>query len=298
MPTWYINAPSNNNLYLYGEGEANSLEEAKNNALNSMASRLVVSVGSSMKTVTSLSHNSNSQNSYNKNISKNLKVDVQKIKFTNATVQRSQKIGDRFYILMEVDREELFNNKKKEFDINNDSLLETYLSLPSYSKLEQIKILQDIYPKIIEAKKQAIILNAINNKFNIEPFIKKYDNYLNTINLLKNIITIKVITNKKDNYFADNLIDLLNQNNYKVTNNNSDILIKIDNKIKHSMARGWYIAKVSTTLSVISNNKTISNKVISTVGRSSTSQESAVENASKSFMEQIEQKSLNNILFK
>ncbi|MEA3314732.1 MAG: LPP20 family lipoprotein [Campylobacterota bacterium] len=297
MPSWYINAPSNNNLYLYGEGEASTLQEAKDNALNSMASRLVVSVGSTMETVTSLSHNSNKEDSYNKNISKNLKVDVQKIKFTNATVQRSQKIDDNFYILMEVDREELFNNKKKEFDINDKQLIKTYNSLDNYGKLEQINILQNIYPKIDKAKKQTVILNAINNSFDVEPYIKRYNRYINTITEIKNNLTIRVISNKKDNYFADNLIDLLNQNNYKVNYNKSDVTIKMDSKIKHSIARGWNIAKISTTLSIISNNKVISNKVIYSIGRSSTSQESAIQSASISFMEQIKKQTLNNILF-
>lgn len=261
MPSWYINAPSNNNLYLYGEGEGSTLQEAKDNALNSMASRLVVSVGSTIQTITNLSHNSNKKDIYNKNISQNLKIDVQKIKFTNATVLRSQKIDNNFYILMEVDREELFNNKKKEFDIADNELVKTYNSLENYGKLEQINILENIYPKIDKAKKQTVILNAINNSFDVKPYITKYNKYINTISDIKNNLTIQVITNKKDNYFADNLIDLLNQNNYKVNYNKSDVKIKIDSKIKHSIARGWHIAKVSTTLSIISNNKVISNKL-------------------------------------
>jgi len=33
VPTWYLNAPSNTPIHLYGTGEASSLNQAKTNAL-------------------------------------------------------------------------------------------------------------------------------------------------------------------------------------------------------------------------------------------------------------------------
>ena len=110
-------------------------------------------------------------------------------------------------------------------------------------------------------------------------------------------MSIKVITNNKEKYFANSLIDLLNQANYKISDQAPDVKIKVDNKVRYSMARGWNIAKVTTTLSVISNNKTISNQIINTIGRSSTSKQSALQNASVRFAKKIKQKSLDKILF-
>ncbi|MEA2049424.1 MAG: LPP20 family lipoprotein [Campylobacterota bacterium] len=296
-PMWYIDAPSNNNNFIYGEGKATTVKEAKNNALNAMASRLVVSVGSSMKTVTKTSRTDTSS-SYSKDIQKDLQVDVQKIKFTNAKVEKSDQVGDNFYILMKVNREILFNNKKKDFDIIDKSVTSKFDSLKNYGKLEQIHILQEIYPKIRDAKKQAVVLNALNNSFDHGSYVKRYDIYIDQIYNLKNDSTIEVRTNSKDRYFADGLIDMLNQQQYKISNNdNSDILIKINNKIKYSIARGWNIAKVATTLSVLSNNKIVSNRTITSVGRSSTSKESALENASTSFLKSIKKESLDKVIF-
>ena len=297
IPSWYLNAPSNNGTYIYGEGEGDSIKDAKNNALNSMASKLVVSVGSSIQTTTKATRGT-SGSSYSKDITKDLKVDVQKIKFTNAKVEKSDKIANDFYILMKVNRIELFNNKKKEFDINDQRVTDQFNSLNNYKKLEQIHILQDMYPKVIAGKTKAVVLNAINNNFDQGVYIKKYDSYIDAIYDLKNDSTIKIKTNSKEKYFADGLIDMLNQQQYKISNSeNSDILIKINNKIKYSIARGWNIAKVATTLSVISNNKIVSNKTISTLGRSSTSKESALEDASKSFLKQIKKETLDKVIF-
>ena len=104
--------------------------------------------------------------------------------------------------------------------------------------------------------------------------------------------------NSKDNYFADALIDILNQKNFKITqSDNGDILIKLNNKIKYNKARGWNIAKVTTTLSVISNNKIVSNRIFRLIGRSSTSKESAIESASRGFVKELKKITLDKAVF-
>ncbi|MGB5866583.1 MAG: LPP20 family lipoprotein [Arcobacteraceae bacterium] len=297
IPSWYINAPVNNEIFIYGEGEAKTLSDAKDNALNSMASKLIVSVGSSTSSITKTSRDATSS-SYSKDVTKDVKIDVQKIKFTNATVEKSEEVSGDFYILMKVNRQELFENKKKEFDINDNRITTQINTLNSYGKLEQINILQSIYPSIIKAKKESIILNAINNDFNQGPYIEKYDSYIDMIDQLKNNSSIMVKTNNSKRYFSDALIDMLNQEQYKVSDSlKSDVIVSLNNKVKYSVARGWNIAKVTTSISVISNNKIISNSIISSVGRSSTSQESALENASQYFAKQIKEKTLDKVIF-
>jgi hypothetical protein len=296
VPSWYINAPANNSAYLYGIGEAYTLEDAKNNALNDMASRLAVSVKSATQSVTKTSTNGLSS-SYSKDVTKSLKVDVEKIKFTNAIIEKNALIGKTYYLLMKVDRKKLFKNKKQAFLLNDKRLDAKYSTLKNFSKLEQIKILQSMYSDLIKNKKLAIIINAINNNFDYTKYIAKYDKYIDQISNIKNNLSIKVITNNKEKYFANSLIDLLNQANYKISDQAPDVKIKVDNKVRYSMARGWNIAKVTTTLSVISNNKTISNQIINTIGRSSTSKQSALQNASVRFAKKIKQKSLDKILF-
>ncbi len=297
LPSWYINSPINTTLYIYGEGEGDSIKEAKGNALDTMAARLVVSVSSSMKTTTNTSRSASGGSSYGKDVSKSVKLDVEKIKFSNAKAIESVNLGSKFYVLMKVNREQLFDSKKKEFDINDKRVDNQYSSLNSLAKLEQIHTLQDMYPKVINGKRQAIVLNAIKNDFDQGPFLKKYDSYIDAIYDLKSASVIVVQTNSKDKYFADQLIDQLNQQQYKISRTNGDIIIKINNKVKYSVARGWNIAKVSTTLSVTSAGKIVSNKIISTVGRSSTSKESALENASLSFIKKVKKETLDKVIF-
>lgn len=298
IPSWYLNAPINNTVFIYGEGESRvSVSDAKNNALNNMASRLVVSVGSSLASRTTTSIN-DTGNSYSKDVTKDVKVNVGKIKFTNASTEKSINVKESFYVLMKVNREELFKNKKIEFDIRDSRIDTKYNSITKYGKIEQIHILQTLYPTIKKAKTQSIVLNAINNDFNQAPYIKKYDSYIDKITELKNNSTISVNTNNRKKYFADSLIDMLNQKQYRVSyGTNSDVVVSLNNKVRYSIARGWNIAKVSTAISVISNNKIISNTIITSLGRSSTSKESALENASVDFLVQIEEKTLDKVIF-
>jgi hypothetical protein len=77
--------------FLYGEGENTTLEECENlNALNTMASRLVVSVSSSLQSnFDKINYFMEHQSSYSKDVSKDVKLEVQKIKFTNAVVEKN-----------------------------------------------------------------------------------------------------------------------------------------------------------------------------------------------------------------
>lgn len=298
IPQWYLNSPANTGLFLYGSGDGENLEAAKSNALNNMAAGLVVSISSSLQTTTKTSV-LNGKDSYSKDISKDVKVEVQKIKFTNATVKNSQLINGRFYVLMQVNRIDLFTQKKSEFDTRDNRIDELHGSLDGKSKLSQIYILQDMYPMIKEAKAQAIVLNAINNEFAYPLYVKKYDKYIDSLDDIKQACIVSVETSIQEKYFADHIVDMLNLNKFKISSNSSksDVLIKVNVQPKYSMTNGWNIAKVTTTISVISDEKIVSNKIISTVGRSSTSQESALEDASKRFREELESVTLDKIVF-
>ena len=46
IPNWYLSSPQNNLNFIYGVGEGKNIDEAKQNALNDISSRLIVSVSS------------------------------------------------------------------------------------------------------------------------------------------------------------------------------------------------------------------------------------------------------------
>ena len=297
LPQWYINAPANSATYLYGVGEGNSLQSAKNSALNDMAGRLSVKVGSSLnqKTMTSTSNNALGQ--YQKEVTQNITIDTNKIDFSNAQVANSAVMGNSFFILMKVDRKELYTLKKQEFETMNNQINDVMELSNKQPLLEQIYTLENLQPTLLEAKNKAIILKALNNSFNETFFTQHYAKIETSIIPLKESIKIKIATNVQESFFANELIELLNKNGYKIVKEHENVKITLNSSINYSVALGWQIAKVNTTISVISNEKIISNTIINSLGRSTSSQKNALIGASKYFKNQLLNKGLDSILF-
>ncbi len=293
-PNWYISSPSNSETFLYGAGEGTNVDEAKSNALNDMSARLVVSVGSVMNTKIK----TNSNGGYSKDVLQDVTVEAKKIRFNNTEVEKIQENDNKVFLVMKVNRSKLYNSKYKEFLIEDARIDEKVKILRNNSVLEQIFALEDLKSEILSVKSKAFVLYAINNQFDYSKLYTKYDSYLDESDKLKASISISVVTNDKNKFFLDIISNKLNENNYKISQLNSDVQVKLTNKIRYSIARGWHIAKVTTTVAVSSNNKTLSSHIIQTTGRSSSNKTNALSGASKYFEREINKIGIKSILFK
>jgi len=292
LPKWYLNSPSNTHNTLYGTGEAYSLNEAKTNALKNMSEQLVVSVKSSMSTITKTS-----SSTYDKQLIRDINLKTKKISFSNYKVTKAVQTAGTFYVLVEVDKIELFNEKQEELRLLDNKIDTSINNMQSLSKLEKIYALEKLKPTILEAKDLSFIVHAINNNFDYSPYFTKYEEYINQINILKNNLNIKIISNTKNTHYKEYLKELLTKENYKVSNSNEDVIIKISNNIRYSTARGWQIVKASSTLNIISNNKTVSTKTISTIGRSSSTKQNALQSSALAFKKKIQKIGIDKILY-
>lgn len=291
LPQWYINAPSNTVSTLYGVGVAENLKEAKVEALRDMSEKLVVQIKSSFKTTTS----SSSFGSYNKEMKKELQVDAKKITFSNYKVENAVNQGSDFYVLVSVNRDKLFAQRLKEF-----TLLDNNINIKSKkveSVLEKIKTINDLKPSIQEAKNLAYILYTVKNSFKYQDFFRKYNNLFMKMEKLKNSLKIIVKSNTKNTLYKTHLVSLLNKNGYKIVNKNADVKITIKNRVKNSKAMGWYIAKVSSTIKINTNNKNTNTTTINTIGRSSISKDHILVDSAKNFQKKIAKLGINKILF-
>lgn len=295
IPTWYLNSPNNTPLYLYGEGSGYTLEEAKINALNTMASKLIVSISSSLSTQTNTYTNSISS-SYDKSVSKKLNQDVEKIEFTNATVEKAEQIINQFYVLMRVNREQLFLLKKKDF-INQDKRIEKLFSNAQLKDpFEKIFALNEIIELSKDASKKVKILNAIDNDFNAQKYINKYTQYQDIQNELKHNTPLQLSSNLENDYFKNIVKELLSLERYKISQN-SQVKLELFTTIQNSQTMGWNIVKANTNITLKNNTKILSSYTINSIGRSSTSKESAISNAALDLKNQIKKKRIENILF-
>lgn len=294
LPNWYLNSLNNSALFLYGVGEGYSLKEAKTNALNDLSSRLLVKIDSVFQT-----QKSSSNGFYDKKINQDIKVEIEKMQFTNVKIEKNAVLNDRYYVLVKVNRQKQFTEKNKEFTFLEQSISKKVQSVEKQNKYKQILAIESLGEKIEKNRKNAFVLYALNNDFNYEKYFKKYDSLKNKVDTLKDELNIFISSNEKYNYFKDTVSSLLSEKNYKISQRaNAHIKIRITNKVRHSKARSWNIAKITTKLSVIANKKIIKNKIFNTIGRSSSSKQNAIADASLEFEEILKDEDIEKLFFK
>ena len=291
LPLWYTKTIQNTNQYIYGKAQGFDLKEVKLLALEDMSNKLIVQIQSSI-----LINKKTSSNLYSKEIIQNIKQTSKNIIFSNYKVKKLQNISNTYYVLLEVNREKLFNNYKKEFDILNNTINTKYESSYNHSKFEQINILQSAYDKIDEAKEIIYILKALNNDFLYKDYLEFYEIIQIKVQSLKRNLKISLTNDNKHNLFKNYIAKLLNTNNYIITNK-SKLIINIKNITNYSKYYGWNIAKINTNINIIFNKKIISTNIITSVGRSVSSKNSALINASKDFNNKLQELGINKLLF-
>ena len=119
---------------------------------------------------------------------------------------------------------------------------------------------------------------------------------IDKISELKNLVVIN-IDEDKNNLFKEELIALLNKNSFKVSNSNANVQINIKNMVRDSLFKGWYISKITVTISIETDGKNIANKIFNIIGRSSSSKINALANAKFNFKNEIDKIGLDSILF-
>ncbi|TNF47412.1 hypothetical protein EP232_03465 [bacterium] len=102
VPEWYLTPPRDGSN-LYGTGEGFTVDEATAQALNQIASRIFVTISSEFSRRMEQDVD-NTGSRFSSHSLQDIDVDVDEVEFTSHTLVRSERAGDRFYVLVEVDR--------------------------------------------------------------------------------------------------------------------------------------------------------------------------------------------------
>ena len=136
---------------------------------------------------------------------------------------------------------------------------------------------------ITKAKEKAYFLKAINKRFENSIYINKYNKLLRLEQKIKSKIVFSISDNLKQDYFKNMVITKLNSLGFKTSKHESIQKIKMKHKIRYFKYKEWYTAKVDTILQIISNGKIIKSYQQRVVGKSVSSNNEALINASKRF---------------
>lgn len=285
-PSWYVNPKQNNHENLYGVSEGFTIEEATKFALADLASRLIVSISSESTML-----REENQNSTNEEIRQKIKQDIEKITFTNFKISRSEKLGQKFYVEVEINKKNFLNEQKDRLEIIEkkiNDLDKNSNSNPIQRRNALIKINQ--YCKELEIK--AMILKGGNISINLKEkliFIAKFQSELDRISDDLEFF----IDNKSNNQIADVIKNSLNKAKIKISTkqdqdkaNQVKLIIKSsaeENKIFES-----YITKIRVKFENNIKDKTIASNSIEVTGSSIISYKESYNSAITSLQQKID----------
>jgi hypothetical protein len=288
LPSWYLSAPNNNQDFLYGIGAALTLSQAKNEALNSLASRLFISISSNTHSIKS----SDSFENYSSINNQEIFLEVEKIDLLNSKIEKSIKVNDEYFVLLSIDRKKLFKEYFFKLDTIDRKISQFYDKAINLSNIFTISYSKEILDLIDEAFLLTKKLSVINENFNKSQYDLKYHKIkFDLLNLRKNI-KLKI----KSNHFLKSFKSYISKNNILLSNENFDAIASSFENINYSKYNNWFIAKCNISVEILVNAEVLSTNNFTIIGRSTHSNFQALENAKKSLEKKLLNIDINNFL--
>jgi len=262
------------------------MEEATKFALADLASRLIVSVSSESTML-----REENQNSTNEEIRQKVKQDIEKITFSNFKISRSEKLDQKFYVEVEVNKKNFLSEQKDRLEIIEkkiNDLDKISNSNPIQRRNSLIKINE--YCKELELK--AMILKGGESNINLKEkliFITKFQNELDRIS--DNLEFF--IENNSNNQITDVIKNSLNKAKIKIsTKQNQDKANQVKLIIKSSTEENKifesYITKIKIKFENNIKEKTIASNSIEVTGSSIISYKESYNSAITSLQQKID----------
>jgi hypothetical protein len=277
QPRWIFDQPSDTNK-IYGVGQSYSILDAKQIALEDVASKLSLIVSS--KTSSSISR---SGNFLTDGFSSNIDTEVGKIKFNNYVVEKSEKISDSYAVMVSVDKAKLFTEKKTQVDNIISSSAKLYNSLSGKNILEERDGLVKINNDMNEMINLSYILFALNSSYNLDNSLMIASDYKQKYNDLMSSLSV-VVEENSDPAVRKIIIDLLNSRGFTVVANNHSqnskiAYIKIQNSTVKDKIYNGYGVNLTINLNIGSQEKIINSNTVQVGGTSSISYDEALNSA-------------------
>lgn len=176
-PKWFISPPNNNETHLYGSGHGATIEDATNEALNQIASKLSVTVGSTFeKTETASSHNSIQV--YNKQLTNNITSKVAKIKFNNYEIVQNFIEDKNVFLLVAVDKKKFLSDKINDLHNVDQDIKSTYALGADKSIIEKVIFNRGVTSKINETFPLLGIIHTLSPAFDVNSYYTRYNDLL------------------------------------------------------------------------------------------------------------------------
>lgn len=272
VPKWYTQTHSNP-FYLSATGEGNSLEDAKNNALNQIASSMSVEISSSFKK--NEGYSTGLSESFYKKVDRSVNAKVDKVYFSNVELKKQEKIRTRYYCLVQIDKKKFYDSLHIKFMNLNESVMKKISLLDSYDSYTRIKKYHIISDEVTTLIGYANMLHTLNAVFDANGYLQTYNTFFTKKESFFNRFSFHILP---ENILYEKMIEAVNREGYK-TSNASDISIRINDSLRYSHTFGMSVVKAEINVKLMNGSKTLISKNFSVKGFGSNKENARVKAA-------------------
>ncbi len=294
-PSWYITPKQNNAENLYGVAEGSTLEEATRYALADAAARLMVSISSESNLL-----REENQTSFNEEMRQNVRQNVEKIIFINFKVSNSKKIGESFFVEVEIERAPFLNDQRERVNSLERQINDLDQNSLDKNSIQRRNSLIKILDLSKELELKSRILAGAGDNINLKEKLTRIDNFRSQL---------EKISNKLEFYFEINspseiakiIRNGLNKEKIKIapTLNPSDlgqIVIRIKSESRSNKIYEAFITKLEVDFENLVEGKVVASNSIEVTGSSTISERESYLAALKSLEEKISQDGILKII--
>ena len=308
LPQWYITPQTNDNINLYGVGEGFTIAEAKNSALNNLASKLKITISSQ-----SSANLESNQFAASEEFRQKIDETIDKITFSDYKITNSAQKGDKIYVEIAVDRNLFISQNVEKLATLNNNMSYIYKNLDQQNILAQRNSLDKITDLADEAESIIYILGALEaiNDTTKDSNLTKYNSYRQDYDRILEKIEFFIEAKDTPKSITDVLINALNKEKLKIAGsknkpNNNLVIITVTTDITAQNIYNSNIAKLKINFALSSGqnqialssgqNQILVSNAVEVSGSSVISTDMAIKAAAARLKELIESKGILKIL--
>ena len=270
-PSWYISPKENNADYLYGVAEGYNLEESTKYALADAASRLMVTISSQSDLL-----REENQTSINEEMRQQVRQNVEKINFTGFKVTRSQKIGQKFFTEIQIERTRFVLEQEDRIGFLERQISDLDKNSKGKNSIQRRNALLQISTLSKEIEMKSRILSGAGKNIDLTKKLNRAADFQNQLEKLSNNIEFYFEINSPKE-ITKIIRTALNKEKIKISpslnnSNPNQVIIKITSTTRSSEIYSAFMTKLEIDFENIAGGNVVASNSVEVTGSSAISE--------------------------
>jgi len=270
-PSWYISPKENNTDYLYGVAEGFNLEESTKYALADAASRLMVTISSQSDLL-----REENQTSTNEEMRQQVRQNVEKINFTGFKVTRSQKIGQKFFTEIQIERTRFIAEQEDRIGFLERQISDLDKNSKGKNTIQRRNALLQISTLSKEIEMKSRILSGAGKNIDLTKKLNRAADFQNQLEKLSDNIEFYFEINSPKE-ITKIIRTALNKEKIKISpslknSNPNQVIIKITSTTRSSEIYSAFMTKLEIDFENIAGGNVVASNSVEVTGSSAISE--------------------------